>query len=111
MWAAADKTAKDYRDKGEIALLEQQFDAYQGLKACGWKEIVYCPKDGSRFLSIEAGSTGVFPCYYQGEWPNGRWWTEAHGDLWPSSPILWKPMPEAKPSPTDRNAGKGEETK
>jgi hypothetical protein len=50
-------------------------------------------KDGSRFLAIEAGSTGVYPCYYQGEWPKGSWWAEAHGDLWPARPVLWKPMP------------------
>jgi len=23
----------------------------------------------------------------------GGFWSEAHGDLWPSKPTLWKPMP------------------
>ena len=93
MWAEADKKAKDWREAGEVKLLEQMNDAIEGLKACGWKEAIYCPKDGTRFLAIEAGSTAVFQCYYQGEWPHGSWWVEAHGDLWPSRPVLWKPMP------------------
>jgi hypothetical protein len=93
MWADADKKAKDWREAGEVKLLEQMNDALNGLKAGGWADAVYCPKDGTRFLAIEAGSTGVFPCYYQGEWPNGSWWAEAHGDLWPSRPVLWKPIP------------------
>lgn len=93
MWAAADKKQKDWRDAGEGVLLERMHDAWAGLKACGWREIEYCPKDGSRFLAISAGSTGVFPHHYRGEWPDGHWWCEAHGDLWPSRPIMWKPMP------------------
>ncbi len=92
MWAEADKRAKDWRDAGEVKLLERMNDAFEGLKACGWKEAIYCPKDGTVFLAIEAGSCGVFPCYYRGEWPKGSWWIEAHGDTWPSRPILWKPM-------------------
>lgn len=93
MWTDADKKAKDWREAGEVKLLVQMNEAIEGLKACGWKEAIYCPKDGTRFLAIEAGSTGVFPCYYSGEWPNGSWFAEAHGDLWPSRPVLWKPMP------------------
>lgn len=93
MWAEADKKARDWRDAGDIKLLKQMHDAYQGLEACGWRQIIYCPKDGTRFLAIEAGSTGVYPCHYRGQWPTGSWWSEAHGDLWPSRPILWKPMP------------------
>jgi hypothetical protein len=97
IWREAEKRRIEYRDKGEIALLKEMFDKYQGLKSLGWSDAIYCPKDGTRFLAIEAGSTGVNPCYYQGEWPNGKWWTEASGDLWPSRPILWKPMPEETP--------------
>lgn len=95
IWRAADKKRVEYRAKGEEALLKEMFDKYNGLREFGWADAVYCPKDGTQFLAIEAGSTGVFPCRYQGEWPNGTWWTEAHGDLWPSRPILWKPMPAA----------------
>ena len=97
IWREADKKRVEYRTKGEQVLLAELVDKVQGLKELGWADAVYCPKDGSRFLAIEAGSTGVYPCYYKGEWPDGHWWTEAHGDLWPSRPILWKPIPEDKP--------------
>ena len=94
IWQEADKKAKDWRETGDIELLGRMFDAWSGLKECGWREIEYCPKDGERFLAITPGSTGVFVHYYEGEWPDGRWWCEAHGDLWPSRPILWKAIPK-----------------
>ena len=97
-WIESRKREKDWRDAGEVKLLEQMHDAVQGLKACGWREIEYCPKDGTRFLAICAGSTGVHPHRYSGEWPNGSWWAEASGDLWPSRPALWKPMPSNEPA-------------
>jgi len=94
IWREAEKRRIEYRAKGEAQLLSEMVDKYHGLKSLGWADAIYCPKDGSLFLAIEAGSTGVFPCSYKGEWPHGRWWTEADGDLWPSQPILWKPMPK-----------------
>lgn len=46
----------------------------------GWREASYCPKDGTHFQAIEAGSTGIHDANYTGEWPNGSWWiTEARG--------------------------------
>lgn len=93
IWRQAERREKDWREAGEVTHLKTMFEAYQALKACGWKEAMYCPKDGTRFLAIEAGSTGVHVCYYQGEWPDGHWWIEAAGDPWPARPILWKAMP------------------
>ncbi|MGB6054635.1 MAG: hypothetical protein WBG17_05285 [Burkholderiaceae bacterium] len=93
MWRDAAKRQKDWRDKGEVVLLQTAVDAYYGLQALGWRDITYCPKDGTTFLAIQAGSAGVFPCRYQGEWPTGSWWIEDAGDLWPVRPILFKPMP------------------
>lgn len=97
MWAEADKIAIDYRSTPEIEHLKTIQKGIEGLKAHGWRDATYCPKDGTRFLAIEPGSVGVFPCYYQGEWPNGHWWIEAHGDLWPARPILYKDMPKDQP--------------
>ena len=74
--------------------LRFMFTAWQRLKELGCKEIMYCPKDGTRFLSIEAGSTGQHTTYYDGTWPRGTWWVEEAGDIWPAHPIMWKPMPE-----------------
>ena len=96
IWAAADKKAKDWREAGEEKLLRQMLDAREGLKSLGWRDGQYAPKDGTRFLSIEAGSTGVFPCYWMTNKhmkEGGGFWSEAHGDLWPAKPTLWKPMP------------------
>jgi len=96
IWAAADKKAKDWREAGEESLLLQMVDAREGLKSLGWRDGQYAPKDGTRFLSIEAGSAGVFPCYWMTNKhmpEGGGFWSEAHGDLWPAKPTLWKPMP------------------
>ena len=93
IWREAEKRRVEYRTKGEKLLMQEMVDRFNGLHELGWNDAIYCPKDGTRFLAIEAGSTGVYPCSYQGEWPDGHYWTEADGDMWPSRPILWKPMP------------------
>jgi hypothetical protein len=89
------KARQDRADRmpDEHAAIKVMFDAWLRLKELGWKEAIYCPKDGSMFLAIEAGSTGIHDCNYEGEWPNGSWWVH-DGDCWPSHPILWKANPE-----------------
>jgi hypothetical protein len=67
--------------------------AYSRLKKLGWSDAIYCPKDGSEFDAIEAGSTGIHKCHYSGEWPDGSWWIAEAGDLWPSRPILYRRTP------------------
>ncbi len=76
----------------ETEALTTAFSAWQRLKELGWREIMYCPKDGTRFQSISAGSTGIHISHYTGRWPDGSWWTEDGGDLWPGRPILFKLM-------------------
>ena len=73
----------------ETAALAKMFEAWEELTRLGWRPVMYCPKDGSWFDAIEAGSTGVHNCHYEGEWPSGTWWI-ADGDLWPSRPIMFK---------------------
>ena len=92
-WKESARKQPDYRTDLEKALLSEMFAAYDKLRSLGWRDIIYCPKDGTRFLAITAGSTGICPHYYQGEWPKVSWWAEDAGDLWPSRPILWRPMP------------------
>lgn len=77
----------------EAEALQVLGQAYQRLRELGWNDAIYCPKDGSSFDVIEAGSTGIHRCHYDGEWPKGSWWIEADGDLWPSRPILYRPPP------------------
>jgi len=74
----------------EKSAIHMLFDAWQRLKELGWAEAIYCPKDGSVFDAIEAGSTGIHKCTYEGVWPSGTWWVSAHGDLSPSRPILYR---------------------
>lgn len=42
------------------------------LRDLGWKDAIYCPKDGSTFAVIEYGSTGIFTGLYSGDWHDGR---------------------------------------
>lgn len=65
------------------------------LRDLGWQEAVYCPKDGSVFLVCEAGSTGVFDCYYYGDWPDGYFMVMDERDEYPTSfpPLMWKKKP------------------
>lgn len=83
----AQRAANMPNEQTAIAVL---FDAYERLKELGWKDAIYCPKDGSTFQVIEAGNTGIHKCHYQGKWPTGTWWVHGDGDLWPSRPILFK---------------------
>lgn len=76
----------------EITALKVMNEAYKRLKELGFKEAQYCPKDGSLFNSVEAGSIGISVCSYSGEWPTGHYWIHAADDLWPSRPILFRPI-------------------
>lgn len=68
-------------------------EAHHRLEELGWRNAIYCPKDGTPFHVIEAGSSGVHTAHYEGDWPKGSWWIAEAGDLWPSRPILWRPIP------------------
>jgi len=74
----------------DAAALRVMFGAYERLKKLGWRDAIYCPKDGTIFEVIEAGSTGIHLCHYEGEWPKGTWWVHGNDDLWPSRPILFR---------------------
>lgn len=94
--AMIEKIAQRRRERSEKlpdeqAALHAMFEAYDRLRELGWREAIYCPKDGSEFEVIEPGSTGIFKCRYSGEWPDGHWLVSDAGDLWPSRPILYRP--------------------
>lgn len=74
-------------EKEALHLMNQ---AYQRLTELGFSGASYCPKDGSMFDAIEAGSTGIHDCFYDGDWPDGHYWIPDKGDLWPSRPILFR---------------------
>jgi len=76
----------------EKLILDSMRQQYEALVACGWQDIVYCPKDGTQFLAIVAGQADALRCHYTGEWPTGAWFVQDCGDLWPERPILWRPL-------------------
>ena len=94
--AATAQRAADMPD--EQSAINALFRAWQRLKDLGWNDPIYCPKDGSTFKVIEAGSTGIFDCVYSGQWPDGYWMTSDGIDLYPSSkpPVLFKLTPEGQ---------------
>ncbi len=77
----------------EQSAIKHMWDGWYRLKDFGWHEASYCPKDGTHFQVIEAGSTGIHDCVYEGEWPKGSYWLHGDGDIWPSRPILFKLYP------------------
>lgn len=94
--AAQAKAKIDFPD--EQTALREISRAMQRLRDFGWSDGIYCPKDGSEFEIIEAGSTGVFRCRYDGEWPDGMWMTFDDCDVYPSSrpPLMFRRLPEAQ---------------
>jgi len=80
----------------EKSAIKAMFDAWLRLKEFGWNDIMYCPKDGTKFRVIENGSTGIFDCIYEGEWPDGHWTMFDGRDSYPSSiaPPLYRLYPE-----------------
>lgn len=63
------------------------WDAWYRLKELGWQEARYA-RDGTRAQVVEAGSAGI----HTASKDRGCWWIEWHGDLWPSTPTLCKPL-------------------
>lgn len=88
------KAKRDTLMPDEKAALRMFMDAWLRLKDFGFSEAIYCPKDGSHFQVIEAGSTGIHDCRYRGEWTKGSWEVHCDGDIWPSRPVLYRLYPE-----------------
>lgn len=62
----------------------------QAITKDGWRDIIYCPKDGTLFLAWSPSHRTPFKCLYRGNWPDGSWWAICDGDMWPTLPILFK---------------------
>lgn len=70
--------------------LKQIADAVRRLEDIGFRNAIYCPKDGSLFDAVDAGCTELLTCHYMGEWPDGSCWYHEADDLWPASPIMFR---------------------
>ena len=73
-----------------MAALRTLHDALTRLRDEGWRDGIYCPKDGLPFALIEFGSTGVFEGSYCGEWPSGS--VMFSDGLVNPRGLLWKPI-------------------
>lgn len=74
IWAAVEaaKARRETAMPDTVAALQTTADAFQRLRDLGWREGIYCPKDGASFALIQWGSTGIHRGHYMGEWPTGH---------------------------------------
>lgn len=83
----------------EADAIQLMFECRLRLKeAFGWRDVMYAPRGGSRFLCIELGSTGVHTGYRDDK---GRFWVVDEVSTWPSHPVLFKPITPTTPIPGD----------
>lgn len=54
------------------AALSQASIARERLQSLGWRDGIYCPKDGADFALVQWGSTGIHRGHYMGTWPDGH---------------------------------------
>jgi hypothetical protein len=85
--AAVDKAKKERAERmpTEKDAVIALWEAWQRLHELGWRDGIYCPKDGSHFQAITLGSTGIFDCVCEGEWPDCTWTIFYERDAYPSS--------------------------
>ncbi len=85
---AEERAAKDMPATADA--LRAMQSGFSRLRALGWREAQYCPKDTTPFAVIQYGSTGIFEGWYSGDWPDGRvyccdYFVHPHG-------MMFKPM-------------------
>jgi hypothetical protein len=84
----AEKAWREQIMPTERDAISLMFSAWYRLQDFGWREAMYCPKDGSEFEVIEAGSTGIHKTSYFGTWPTG-------GCVDISTPVLFRALSTA----------------
>ena len=98
LWEACERAREDRaaRMPDEQAAIRVLFDAWQRLKELGWNDGKYSPRNGTHFRAIELGSTGIFDCVCDGDWPDCTWTTFDGLDTYPSSqaPAMFRLYPE-----------------
>lgn len=86
----ADKAARAEKYPTEQDALRGQWEAHYRLHELGWREARYAPCDGRALQLIEVFSTGIHEGYRDSE---RRFWIAEAGDLWPSTPVLFREKP------------------
>jgi hypothetical protein len=94
MLAQADeeKAARAVEMPDDASALRVLHRAYRRLKETGWNDAQYA-RDGAWMEVIEVGSTGIHRARCDRELK--CWWIADGGDLWPSRPVLCRPLPES----------------
>jgi hypothetical protein len=90
--AAKAKRAADMPTEEDA--VRAMWEAHQRLLELGWRETCYGPTKTSVRL-VEPGSSGIHIGSRWEPWPEKTWFLEDEGDLWPSTPCLFKPIEEA----------------
>lgn len=87
------RTARLPTEQSAIHAIHQ---AKERLKeSFGWRDGIYCPKDGTVFETLSHDSTGIHLCSYSGVWNTGFFDYQDGGDIYPSRtpPMLWRQKP------------------
>ena len=90
--AEAEKAKRAADMPTEEDAVRAMWQAYHRLEELGWRNTCYAPADGTQLRLIEPGSTGIHEGHADGEWPRLSFWIHEMGDLWPSRPVLFKPV-------------------
>lgn len=88
-FSRADKWRADQMPD-EQAALNVMFQAHERLKEFGWRDVMYCPRDGSEWQFCGPGSTGMHTGHRDDQ---GRFWVYDGGDIWPADPSLFRAVP------------------
>lgn len=88
--AMAEKARREKQYPTERECLTELCRIRSRLTDLGWRDAIYCPKDGSIFEAIEFGCTTIFDCWYVGQWPTGSWEMCDGEDLWSARPIAFR---------------------
>lgn len=88
----AEKARRAEKMPDEAAALAQLHEAWTRLKELGFRESQYAPRDGKTAQVIEVGSTGIHEGYRDEKSDSPLFWLYDNGDLWPSRPILYRPL-------------------
>lgn len=95
LWAQAQAAARTRAANmpTEQSAIDAMFNAWYRLKELGWTEAMYMPCDGSKFHSIEPGSTGIHVTWRDDK---RRFWCWDE-DVYPASPVLYKAIEKVTP--------------
>jgi hypothetical protein len=66
LWDAAERAQKERAERlpDVQSCLSSFLSAKDRMRELGWRESVYCPRDGSTFAVCQIGSTGIWSAFF-----------------------------------------------